>query len=413
MNRLNDAFPAVDNVATAPPILEADRLDAIERLRDYLRSERAAVLDILTEAATFQAAEAEIQASERALAGAADEVINNRPKALNHLAAFMPSNVLLYSYILYAVVPSLYIRKISLRPSSYVKEPMERLHRLLAPTHRLPIDVVTYEQKVFVERVARDADVVVFTGTFGNSEKLRKSLPREQLFVFFGQGVNPFIVGPLADFDKAIHDLIQVRLFNSGQDCMGPDAIFVPKSHSAVFLERLQLALEKLKFGSRKHADADYGPLFYGSALDEISKYLLENEQRIVHGGAVRYSTRHVEPTVIFSSLHNRADIVEFFGPIFNVIAYDSTEDLVRELSLDIYTERALGASVYAVPEIEEFLRKRHMVSVNCTLFDIEDGNTPFGGYGRMANYAWRNGDLRIEPILLSQTIARMVGQRP
>jgi len=413
MNRLNDAFPAVGDVATALPIFEADRLDAIDRLRDYLHTERAAILDILTETATFQAAEAEIHASERALSGAVDEVISNRPVALNHLAAFMPSNVLLYSYILYAVIPSLYVRKISLRPSSYVKEPMERLHQLLAPQHRLPIDVVTYEQKVFVERVARDADVVVFTGTFGNSEKLRKSLPRQQLFVFFGQGVNPFIVGPAADFDKTVQDLIQVRLFNSGQDCMGPDAIFVPRTHSALFLKKLQQGLEKLTFGPRKQPDADYGPLFYGSAVDEISKYLLENEQRIVHGGAVRYSTRHVEPTVIFSSLHDRADIVEFFGPIFNVIAYDSTDDLVRELSLDTYTERAMGASVYAVPEMEDFLRKQHMVSVDCTLFDIEDGNTPFGGYGRMANYAWRNGDLRIEPILLSRTIARMVGQQP
>ncbi|NEU98326.1 aldehyde dehydrogenase family protein [Bradyrhizobium uaiense] len=412
MNRLNDAFPAAGDLATELPLPDTERLDAISRLRDYLRSERRAILEVLTEAATFQAAEAEIQASERALAGAVDEVLRNQPVVLDHLAAFMPSNVLLYSYILYAVIPSLYIRKISLRPSSYVKGPMERLHELLSPQHRLPIEVLTCEQKTFVDQVAREADVVVFTGTFGNADKLRKSLSKKQLFIFFGQGVNPFIVGPSADLDKAVRDLIQVRLFNSGQDCMGPDAIFVPESHGEAFLSKLQAELGKLTFGSRKHPDADYGPLFYGSAVDEISKYLLENEQRIVHGGAVRYSTRHVEPTVIFSSLRDRADIVEFFGPIFNVISYASVEELVRELSLDLYTERALGASVYAVPEIEEFLRKRHMVSVDCTLFDIEDGNSPFGGYGRMANYAWCNGDLRIEPILLSRTIARMKGSR-
>jgi aldehyde dehydrogenase (NAD+) len=230
--------------------------------------------------------------------------------------------------------------------------------------------------------------------------------------VFFGQGVNPFIVGPSADLGKAARDLVAVRLFNSGQDCMGPDAIFVSEQIIEAFLHQLRARLDMVEFGPRKEPTADYGPLYYHPAISGITNYFLDNESRIVYGGKVDYSKRHVEPAIIRSSIHDRADIIEFFGPVFNLITYDTVEALTHELSKDFYTERALGASIYGVPKLEAFLRKRHMVSVDCTLFDLEDGNTPFGGYGRMANYAWCKGDLRIEPILLSRMVADMKGRQ-
>ncbi|MGG7572787.1 hypothetical protein [Streptomyces sirii] len=36
----------------------------------------------------------------------------------------------------------------------------------------------------------------------------------------------------------------------------------------------------------------------------------------------------------------------------------------------------------------------------------IDDGNAPFGGYGRMANYISDGRELRAEPVLLSKAVA-------
>lgn len=121
------------------------------------------------------------------------------------------------------------------------------------------------------------------------------------------------------------------------------------------------------------------------------------------------YSLKKIEPTVLYGTLEQRPEIVEFFGPVFNVIRYDSDEALIGELGKDFYKERAMGASVYGSEVLADFLRSRHSVSVDETLFDIEDGNAPFGGYGPMANYAQYQGRLRIAPMLISQVVSDLM----
>jgi aldehyde dehydrogenase (NAD+) len=198
-------------------------------------------------------------------------------------------------------------------------------------------------------------------------------------------------------------------MFNTGQDCMGPDAIFVHQAVADAFLRALRERLSKLVFGSSKDPNADYCPIHYPSTLDLISKYLMSNAQFISFGGVVDYSLQKIEPTVLYGSLEQRPDIVEFFGPVFNVIRYDSDDALVGELGKSFYKERAMGASVYGNEFLAEFLRSHHSVSVDATLFDIEDGNSPFGGYGPMANYAQYQGRLKIAPMLVSQVVSDLM----
>ncbi len=400
---LNDRSPHNDH---SSPIFRAA---AIERMRAFLVDHRDDVLEILTGVASYSAAAAELAASIKALEGAVREIEAHQPKAVERMAVFMPSNVVLYSYVLYLVIPSLFVRQIDFRPSSYVTEQTSKLHSMLAPVHRLPLHLECVSQRTFMETSVRAANVVVFAGTYANAEKIKLQLRKDQLYIFFGQGVNPFIVGEHADIDTAVRDVVAVRLFNTGQDCMGPDAIFVHQAVADRFLRALSEQLKKLVFGSSNDPRADYCPIFYRSTLDLLSKYFMSNAQFITSGGIVDYSLQKIEPTVLYSSLEQRPEIVEFFGPVFNVIRYDSNEALVAELGKDFYKERAMGASVYGDRFLADFLRSHHSVSVDATLFDIEDGNSPFGGYGPMANYAQYKGRLKVAPILVSQVVSDLM----
>ena len=120
-------------------------------------------------------------------------------------------------------------------------------------------------------------------------------------------------------------------------------------------------------------------------------------------------SCNKIEPTVLYGSLNQKPEIVEFFGPVFDVISYDTDEALIRELAKDFYKDRAMGASVYGNILLADFLRTHHSVSSDATLFDIEDGNSPFGGYGPMANYAQYRGQLKIAPMLISQVVSDLM----
>ncbi|MFG3055724.1 aldehyde dehydrogenase family protein [Kitasatospora sp. NPDC048239] len=389
-----------------------ERVAALRRTLDFLREQPDAVLQVLTSMATHRSVELELEAALATLDGALAEVTGNRPQAVERMAVFMPSNVLLYSYVMYALVPSLYVRDVTLRPSSKVAAQTRRLHELLAPVHGLPIELSDLSQRKFVEGPCALAGLLVFTGTYANAERVRAALGREQVFVFFGQGVNPFVLGPDADVELAVEDAIRIRLHNSGQDCFAPDVLLVPRELRDSFVAGLCKRLSELRFGENADPDADYGPLYYQDALADSVEYLQRNRHAIVHGGTADFRTGRLDPTVFVRDLADGPAISEFFSPMFNVVGYPDRETLRRELGSPFMSERAMGAMAYGLDEeLRELLAGKHSVAVDRTLLDIDDGNRPFGGRGMMANYVSFNGTRTAEPLLLSKVVSDYFGR--
>jgi long-chain acyl-CoA synthetase len=406
------ALAGGSRTAAAPPGAGGDgptlpfpeRQRAIADVLAFLRDNPEAVTRVLTEISLRKAVDGELQAAVETLEGAVQEVLANRPPRLSQLAVIMPSNVLLYSYVLYALVPSLFVERITLRPSTRVGRATRRLHELLREVHRLPIELSTLDQRQFVEAPVAAADVVVFTGTYANAEKVRAKLRRDQLFLFFGQGINPFVVGPDADVERAVEDAIRIRLLNSGQDCFGPDVCFVHESALERFINGLTKRLDELRFGEYADPDADYGVVYYESALRTAAEYLPKHRRYIVHGAGVDFRTGHVQPTVLLRSADDGLGIAEFFSPIFNVVHYSDPAALTETLTSPYFNERAMGAMLYGLDDSTvATVARRHAVAVNATLLEIDSGNRPFGGRGVWANYASIAGRRVAEPLLISQ----------
>ncbi|MGW1680395.1 aldehyde dehydrogenase family protein [Saccharopolyspora sp. NPDC002376] len=393
------------------PIPYTERLQALRSVVEFLQTNRAQVHELLTEVEHHATANGEIDLCIQTLEGAQEEVLRYQPRAVDSTAVFMPSNIPLYSYVLYLLIPSLYSGEVSFRASSKIAELTRKLHALLADVHKLPIHECAMAQREFISGPVDAAEVIVFTGTYHNAEKVRAQLRSDQLFVFFGQGVNPFIVGPDADLRSAIPALIDVRMINSGQDCFGPDRIFVHDSIADVFVPALCHYVAKLRHGDNRDATSDYGSMYYLDAFADSFDYLRRNSEHIVSGGEVSIMDMHLRPTVLDLPPEPKGQAPEMFAPIFNVERYSSTEQLLSVLNSPFYIDRAMGATVYGdLPEVQAFLEKRHYVTVNSTLVDHDDGNKPFGGRGIVANYAALGTRRVAEPLLLSKTVADYLG---
>lgn len=408
-NTITDATASGSTVnATGYRIPFADRVDALRAVRRYVADNEGTVLRILTEISPHHTASAEIRSFLATLDGAEDEIRRVRPGRVPRAAVFMPSNIPLYSYALYMLVASLYSERIAFRPSSGNIRQMQGLHDLLAPVHGLPIKLFELSQRKFVTGPVREADLIVFTGQYSNAETVREGLAEDQLFLFFGHGINPFVIAPDADLTRAVHDVMRIRLYNSGQDCLGPDVVFAPEGRTEDFVRLLSTKLNSLRFGQNSDPGVDYGPISYDSALVSCSDYLVRHARHIRHGGRIDLPSRRIEPTVLLWGFDDKIPLEEMFAPVFNVVAYPSARLLRERLSSPYFSERALGAMVYGTdPETVKVLAKRHHTCVNHTLLDTEDGNRPFGGFGMRANYVFHGGERHAEPLLISQAVAR------
>ncbi|MCK2241298.1 MULTISPECIES: aldehyde dehydrogenase family protein [unclassified Crossiella] len=385
-----------------------ERVRAIQAVLDLLRTNPQQVIDVLTEISNHKAVLEEIEATIGALEGAVEEVSAYRPGQVGKMAVFMSSNVLLYSYALYLLIPALYSEEIIFRPSGQVLDTTRRLHELLAPVHQLDaVELTTLSQRQFVDVPVAEADVLVFTGAYQNAEQVRSYLREDQLLLFFGQGVNPFIVTPGADLDLAVTDALRIRMLNSGQDCFGPDVFMVNAADAERFTDLLVKRVADLRYGSYTDPEADYSSLCYETALEAAADYLRINREHIVQGGRVDFRSKHVEPTVLVRRYNKKMPIEETFSPIFNLVVYENPQQLRSFINSPIVNERAMAAMIYGDDQAAaDLLAKRHAVCANMTIFEVENGNKPFGGHGVAANYIAYRGERHAEPILISKAVA-------
>ncbi|MFD9818594.1 aldehyde dehydrogenase family protein [Streptomyces violascens] len=385
----------------------AGRLQDLRNVADLLRTHRQEVLAVLFETCNYRTACGEIDASIAALEGACEEVERYRPPRIGEISVLMPSNIPLYSYVLYLLIPSLYSERVMFRPSGRIADQTEQLHKLLGTVHDLPIEQGPSGQRDFLNGPGARSEVLVFTGTFDNAEKIRAQLRKDQLLLYFGQGVNPFIVGPDALISKAVDGALRARMLNSGQDCFGPDVFFVHSSVSSQFVNLLCRRVNSLKHGSNGDHLADYGSMHYLDAFESALERLIRDRGLIAAGGHTDLVEGHLSPTVVVRPVDSLVQPPELFAPIFNVVPYTSDAWLHAVLTHQYFEERAMAATVFGGDdELIELLEQRHMVSVDETLIDIEDGNAPFGGTGVRANYAAIGGIRTTGPLLISKAVA-------
>lgn len=399
---------------TAPQsIQQATPLNLLLAAR--VESRRGEITAILREISDHRAVHYEIDAALATLRGAEAEVDRHRPATVDSVTVFLPSNVLLYSWVLYVAVPLNFAHRIDLRAASAVKSQTQRLHALLSEGLDLPVVLHDVPQREFVEEVASRTSVVVFTGAYQNAENIRHQLAPDQLMLFLGSGINPFVVGPKSDLCHAVEELVSIRCLNSGQDCLAPDVVWVHEDVRDAFLHRLRMCLRDVIDSDPEDPTLHrYGALQYADALGATTAFLVKHRDRIKHGGALSLDKGVVAPTVLlWETTPRKVPTAEFFAPVFNLATYRSEDALTDMMLSGRYAESAMGVSLFGCSSrTADRLSALYTVTVDASLLAVDDGNAPLGGRGPMANYIAHQGKLVARPILISQAVAETLGRR-
>ncbi|HFU7058852.1 TPA: aldehyde dehydrogenase family protein [Bacillus cereus] len=362
---------------------------------------------ILMEVSTIESAEYEISSSINVLEQVTKELKYMKRDIVEKVAIFYPTNSILYSYILYAIIPSYYCKNIFLRPSTLSHSTTLKIHNFFNEYSNLNVKIEPIGYAEFKKKTS-DAEVVVFTGNYHNSLSVQKDYPGA-LFLFFGSGLNPFFIGAEADIEYAAGKAVEARVFNSGQDCMCPDLFFIHRSQKKRFVKCLLQQLNEIKMSGRmsdKVKNSNYKELVLQAEI-----FLTDYQEKIVYGGQVEIDKSWIEPTVLVSDMDDMPRYEEHFTPIFNVVSYHDASEVLNWLMDAKRLESSFGVSVFGNTDLIEPLKKHYTVALNKTLFDMECGHLPFGGYGPKASYVKYKDCMESRPILISKEVNRVFNQ--
>lgn len=382
-----------------------------KELATYIEDNKVVFLEALCHISTYSAANYEIDHVLHTLRNADKELDTIKSNSIKQLATYLPSNVILFSYILYGVVPTAYSKKVYIRPSLRGHEVAWTIHRLINKFIEFPIFLSMYKsRKQFWESTTSKSDVVAFTGKCTNSFEVSEMISDKQLFIYFGSGVNPIVVEKDADLSKAVNDIKKARIFNSGQDCLCPDLILVHKNIANKFIELLKNGLGRLIHGKLNSHAANYTNLIYPNVAEFCHDYFKKNHDYIIYGGKTDVLEHFVQPTILYrdiAQLNSYSDYPEFFAPVYNVATYDNYDQVIKLLSSNEYHDHAMGFTLYGKKHLEECFTNTHMTTFNQILFDVNYGNSPFGGSGKCASYTKYNKTINPHPVLISKEILK------
>ncbi|MFF3323732.1 aldehyde dehydrogenase family protein [Streptomyces sp. NPDC002889] len=398
------SIPVLESFTRTWPNLEAAHERAM-RSATALLSGRDELLAALTRIATYSSARDELLRSVGALTGAPWEMARNCPPQLSRLCVFLPSNNVLYSYALFALIPALYCDEVIIRPSSRVRDTAYAVHKQISrridPDIARRIKMVDVSQRQFTP-VCSDSDAVVFTGRPSHAYGVMNAVGDRPLFLVMGSGPNPLVIGPRTDPTAACRAILRARLYNSGQDRLCPDIIFVHRLRLDAVVEQLRAELSVLTVGARSWPDTVLTPLVHEDAAEGAAAFLAENADHVVSGGEVDVDRRLVEPSLLVLPEGAGFHPPELFSPAFCIVPYEAPEMLREWARSPEELERGMYVCVLGEPRLTGETLGTGVIIRNATALDAENGNQPFGGYGVHASSIRREGRLIGRPLLLS-----------
>ncbi len=166
-------------------------------------------------------------------------------------------------------------------------------------------------------------------------------------------GHAPFIVYDDADPVHAAKGAVLVKFLNTGQACISPNRLFVPRDMVDAFTKEFALRVNAMKPGNGMDKDVRIGPLVGPDAVSKVEnqvKDALEKGARLITGGKRLLDGPLAKgyfyaPTIL---THVTKEMLiyreETFGPVAPIIAYDLEDDVI-EMAND--TTYGLAAYVY------------------------------------------------------------------
>ncbi len=390
-----------------------------ELFANHLEANVSVIHRILRRCQSKGVVDDEIQRSVEALRSIREIVTYFTEMPLSHeTVAFLPLNLPLYSFILFAVMPAYQSMSLIVRAPQIMRDVSVEMFDALSIGEFYPnIRVFSGTRENFLDQHCKTASVILFTGKYENLLRIRKACSKDALILFNGVGNNPLVITPSADVELAVEKTLQVKLFNNGQDCAGPDILLVHSSIVDVYIEKLVEKLARIRCDvSYQHDDVVVGPLFESSSLLETVGLITTMRRKgaaIVHGGQIDINHNVMYPCVMRTSLNEMQNFAELYSPLFLVTEYGHD----RELSLYFhrpngdYRNREMYISLFGESDYIKGV-SGSIILRNRTIHDVERGTEEYGGYSQGASMVSYQGMHIAKPLLIPREIYNFLSPR-
>jgi len=371
------------------------RLTKAGLLAEKISEHSLSIKSILSEYQTDNVTNYEIERVIRTLRGLfLDISISNTDGEADSISVLLPSNLPLYSLVVFALIPSMFSVHVYVRPNSILQENniITRIYEALELETLFPeVQVINQDHAGFSQYI-RSSDMVIFTGKPSNADKLLQEMKEESLLVINGSGHNPVVITDSADIDKAVDDTVLLKGFNGGQDCAGPDAILVHADVAQAFIRKFQERFSALQVGQFQHIETQIGPIHRFSELQKFAGIFHNNSKDIISGGVIDFRNGIVSPTVVVRGIERYPNYKEMYGPVAFIHPYKTDSDLSYYFQ-DVdgrYNANRMYVSVYGASKYIAMRDDKTKPGLsgnvgimlhNETIHDVEIGYKAYGGY--------------------------------
>ncbi|MDV3455501.1 aldehyde dehydrogenase family protein [Sphingomonas sp. HF-S4] len=204
-------------------------------------------------------------------------------------------------------------------------------------------------------------------------------------------GKSPSLVLESADLAKAVPGTLFSVLMNSGQSCIAPARLLVPRHLQDQAAAIAAETMKATQTGDPAEEGRHIGPVVNRTQWDKIQGLIakgLEEGAKLETGGPGRpdgIETGYFVKPTLFSNVRNDMTIAreEIFGPVVTIIPYDDEEDAIR-IAND--TDYGLSAVVFGDAESVRRVAPRLRAGMVYVNGGQPDPNLPFGGYKQSGN---------------------------
>lgn len=234
-------------------------------------------------------------------------------------------------------------------------------------------------------------------------------------------GKNPVVVSPSADLDLAAHRIAGTRALNSGQICLCPDYVFVPRDKKDEVVTRLKSEFQALypDFLENPGVVAIVNDRNYDRVVGLIDDAVAKGATQIVVapedelGSLPNRETRRIAPTILLDVPESaRISSEEIFGPVLPLYVYDDIQEVV-----DYVSTRPTPLAAYWYGEDDGDFRS-FLDHTNSGGVTRNDGIThallpdaPFGGAGHSGYGSYHSKD-GFDTFTHRRTVSNVVGDR-
>lgn len=330
------------------------------------------------------------------------------------MCCYLPLNQPLYSFVLNVLTASFVCEKVYYRPPQKLWKLHQKIYVLMVQNQE-EIQIIMASRNEFLKDYVNFAEIVSYTGRYENVQELSSCINNKTLLIYNGSALNPVIVTKNADLDICCDEIVNARLYNTGQDCMAPAAILIHDDITEKFTKKLADRLDAIKICENYWNPEIIGPMISKESFVENVKYMLTNSKSIIYGGFWNDSNLYISPTIFLNNRYLGENQQIFYAPFFCIYQYSCLQDI----SMYFSTKKAACykgyVSVFGADSDIDLLKLGEdgfIILNNKTLFRYEDGNIQFGGYGEGCSFVMYNGRKEIHPILLLREISDWRNER-